>query len=160
MNKLSFSLLACALVACGGSSSTGNDPTGGGSSSSGGSTSSSGGSGSSDAPPPTSTSTSPTLPADASPCVTATHALCAKACACTANGKCVIAYGNGVATEEHESITDCDNFYALYVCGQPEQAKVYGDAACSSALGSAACIATKSKGNALDFPVACKAPTK
>ena len=71
-----------------------------------------------------------------------------------AGGKCA------AVTEEHDSVADCDNFYAFYVCGQPEQAKYYGDPACAGALGSASCVATKSKGNALDFPLACKAPAK
>lgn len=153
--KVEFVLLACTLIACGGSASTENDPTGG---SSGTSSGGSSGTGSGSTPPPS--SIDPTLPADASPCVKATHALCEKACACTANGKCVVAYGGGIVTEEHDSVADCEKYYAVFVCGQPEQAKYYGEAACSTALGSAGCILTKSKGNALDFPGACKAPTK
>jgi hypothetical protein len=137
MNKLCFLLLACALAACGGSSGgndTSTDPT-------------------TPAPPAPSTP----LPADASPCVRNTHALCQKACACTGTGSCVVAYGT-VVTEEHDSISDCENFYTYFVCGDPARAKDYVEPACGTALGTAACVATSSKGQAVSFPSACKSP--
>jgi hypothetical protein len=141
-----FPFAALALVACGGSSSSPSDQGSSGS-----------GSGSA-------TSTSPTDPnppaPDASPCVKATHELCVQACACnkSGSGKCVIAYGGGVVTEEHDSLADCENFYALFACAQPG-AEAY-NATCETALQGAACVTTKEKGDALDFPAACKSPTK
>lgn len=161
MNTLNLAFLACTLIACSGSVSTIGDPQGG---TSGGTSSSGGQRGGGDTtvsnpvtPAPTST-TNP-APAGASPCVETTHALCAKACACTGGGACVISYPNAIGTEEHDSLGDCNNYFEYLVCGgQPADAKAYADPACGAALAVAACISTKSKGNALDLPAACFAP--
>ena len=117
-----------------------------------GSSSSSSDSSSSPTEPSSSSSTSPS-PSD-SPCVAATKTLCQRACGCRTDGKCVVAYGGGVVTEIHESIDDCDRFYSFYVCGNAQYAKDY-DAACGSAIASAACVTTKDQGDAIGFPDAC-----
>lgn len=157
MTNLSFSIgaaLAAALLTACGSSDEDTQPTTG---------------------TPASTATSPTEPpppsglptgssgssgsTPASPCAAATKKLCERACACGAGGGCVVAYGPGApVTEEHDSETDCVNFYAFLVCGQPDQAAAYGSDACSAALEASACVPTKTKGDALDFPAACRAP--
>ncbi len=152
MRTLSFSYASLAtgamiatLAACGGSSSTSTGD----------------GQGSSPAPSGSATSTSPTDPSPsvtvkpADPvCGATTKTLCERACACATNGKCVVGYGGGTVTEEHESAHDCENFYALWVCGNAQYAKQY-DAACGAAIESAACITTSTKGGALGFPDAC-----
>jgi hypothetical protein len=166
MNKLFFLLLGSVLVACGGSTGDGNTSGGAGTGAGTGTgtgTGSGSGAGTGTSTDPTSPFMPPTttpLPVDASPCVQTTHALCQKACACTGTGACVVAYGTGV-TEEHDSLSDCQDFYTHFVCNQPDRARDYAEPACGAALGSVACVATKSKGEALDFPVdACKAAPK
>ena len=120
---------------------------------------------------PTSTGASPTDPnpshpsspnpsgAPASPCVSATKALCARACACGTGGGCVIAYGaNAVATEEHDSLGNCETFYAVMVCGDASLSAPYATDACKAAIDGASCMDTKSKGRAIAFPQVCNPP--
>ncbi|HEY8076405.1 MAG TPA: hypothetical protein VIF62_19910 [Labilithrix sp.] len=103
---------------------------------------------------PSPSSSSSTEPASDSPCVATTKTLCERACACRSDGKCQIAYGGGTVTEIHDSIDDCRNFYQFYVCANADYAKGY-DAACGSAIASAACITTAMQGGAVGFPDAC-----
>jgi hypothetical protein len=158
MTKLSFSLsatIAIGLLTACGSSDEETQPTSG-------TPAPSSTSPTDPAPPtgsPTGGSSGSSGGAPASPCIAATRTLCERACACGTNGTCVVAYGpTASVTEEHDSLTDCENFYAFLVCGQADQAAAYGSDACASALSAAACTATKSKGGALAFPDACRAP--
>ena len=89
-----------------------------------------------------------------SPCVATTKTLCTRACACATNGKCVIAYGVGGATEIHESLSACETFYGSFVCAQEQYAKDY-DAACGSAIAASTCINTQASGGAIAFPTGC-----
>ncbi len=101
--------------------------------------------GSSDSSTGATQTSDPTTPAGT--CESTTQLLCERACAC---GSCVIAYGTAV-TEQHDSLTDCTNFYRFFVCGQPQNASGYGEA-CRNAVEGAACVTTASKGGAIAFP--------
>lgn len=109
--------------------------------------------------PDSSAPSTPSTPA-ASACVAATRTLCERACTCSgtsAGGECVIARGTTVV-ERHDSLTDCQNYYAFIVCGDPKTAAVY-DATCSAAIAGSACVSTSEYGNAVDYPVAsCPEP--
>jgi hypothetical protein len=87
-------------------------------------------------------------------CEQVTKTLCEKACACGSGGKCVIQ--SAIASEEHESLADCTNFYRFLVCSSAATAADYESAACRSAVSDAACTETQS-GKGVAFPTACNA---
>ncbi len=108
--------------------------------------------------PPSASSPSPN-DSSSSPCVAATKTLCARACDCGTGGGCVIAYGaNASATEEHDSLSNCETFYAALVCGDAKAGAPYATDACKAAIEGASCMDTKTKGRALAFPESCKSP--
>jgi len=66
---------------------------------------------------------------------------------------CVIAVGGTTTTVEHASIKECDNYYSMLSCRDPDHEKA-DYTLCNQALDSAKCVDT-SKGKALDLPGDC-----
>jgi hypothetical protein len=130
-NKIPFFLLLLAAAACGSSSS------------------------SDDSKPGTSSSSTEPL----TTCSGATKKMCERACECGSGGKCVVAYvGDGglAVTEEHDSLSDCEDFYSFMVCGNAQYAKDYEAPGCGDAIAAASCVTAQSKPG-LAFPPTCHA---
>jgi hypothetical protein len=89
-----------------------------------------------------------TIVLPSSACTDASARLCQRACEC---GPCVIARGTTI-TEQHDSRTDCENYYAYMVCPSAPTSSDF--AACKTSVDTAACVST-SKGNAIPFPSTC-----
>jgi hypothetical protein len=130
-------VLCCALIACGGGVPAGGTGggsaaggAGGGAGGAGGGSGGGGGSGS---------------------CVDASSALCDRASACGGGTKVIVAVSS--ATAEHNSLTDCKNYYRYLVCPNIHDDGGARDwSGCQSAITAAACMST-SKGDAAPLPL-------
>ncbi len=141
---LVFAAASFTLAACGGSSSSPSS-----SSSDGGAASSKGGASTSgDEAGAKGSSDSNSVSDD---CAGVTELLCDRAGACGAGKVIVSAPG---ATAEHQSVTDCKNYYQYMQCGTAQA----DWAACKSAIEAAACTTTKA-GESIPLPAECKGLT-
>jgi len=125
-------VMICAVCACGGAPAAGG--TGGGTGgTAGGSGGTAGGS------------------AGSMDCASASAALCDRALACGGGTTVVVALPPS-ATAEHNTVSDCKNYYRFLVCPMAEADAGTRDwPACQTAAAQATCTAT-SKGDAGTFP--------
>lgn len=86
-------------------------------------------------------------------CENVTKELCEAACACTGSEECIIKYAS--ATETHESLDDCVNYYRALICSESERAATFESTACRKAVAAATCSPSP-EGTAVDYPDACR----